>query len=141
MSDYPFTHSVSLRLNDFDTNRHVNNTALVAYLQDARIAYIRELRGEDWEDSSVVVANLEVDFLAPIGWEDDVRVDVRIADVGTSSWTLEYRVRAIDEGGAERIAARASSVQVAWDPDADDSVPLGEAFRAALERERETAAD
>lgn len=138
MSEYPFTERIGLRMNDFDANRHVNNTAFVSFLQDARANYFRELWGEDWTESSVVIAALDVDFLAPILMGDEVRVDVRVVDVGTSSWTVEYRVRAVPEDGVdreERVAAEATSVQVAWDREAGASQPLPDSWRKKIERE------
>jgi acyl-CoA thioester hydrolase len=138
MSEFGFTEEIGLRMNDFDANQHVNNTAFVSFLQDARANYFRELWGEDWTESSVVIATLDVDFLAPIVMGDTVHVDVRVVDVGTSSWTVEYRVRAVPEEGAdlpERVAAEASSVQVAWDREAESSQPLPESWRDELEAE------
>jgi acyl-CoA thioester hydrolase len=138
MSEFGFTEEIGLRMNDFDANQHVNNTAFVSFLQDARANYFRKLWGEDWTESSVVIATLDVDFLAPIVLGDTVHVDVRVVDVGTSSWTVEYRVRAVPEEGAdlpERVAAEASSVQVAWDREAESSQRLPESWRDELEAE------
>ena len=138
MSEYGFTERIGLRMNDFDANQHVNNTAFVSFLQDARANYFRELWGDDWMESSVVIATLDIDFLAPILIGDEVHVDVRVVDVGTSSWTVEYRVRAVPEDGRgrdERVAASASSVQVAWDRDAARSQPLPDSWRELLEDE------
>lgn len=133
MSEYPHTERIKLRLNDFDPNAHVNNTAAVSFVQDARLAYCGELWGDAGDAASVAVVSLDVDFLAPIHMDDEVVVDVRVVDVGTSSWTLEYRLRAIDEDGDERVAVTATSVQVAWDTEAAGSKPLPEAWRSALE--------
>ena len=138
MSEYGFTERIGLRMNDFDANQHVNNTAFVSFLQDARANYFRELWGEDWTESSVVIATLDIDFLAPILMGDEVHVDVRVVDVGTSSWTVEYRVRAVpedDRSRDERVAATGSSVQVAWDREAASSQPLPDSWRDLLEDE------
>lgn len=143
MREYGFTEEIGLRMNDFDANRHVNNTAFVSFLQDARANYFRSLWGEDWSESSVVIATLDVDFLAPIVMGDTVHVDVRVVDVGTSSWTIEYRVRAVpedDSGLDERVAAEASSVQVAWDREEASSQPLPDSWREKLEAELVAAA-
>lgn len=135
MSEYGYTHPISIRLGDIDANRHVNNSVYTDYVQEARANYFRELWGEDWGESSVVVASLEIDFLAPVELDDELYVDVRVSDVGESSWTVEYRLRAIDAEGTERVAARGSSVQVAWDRDETASRPLPDRWRETLEAE------
>lgn len=139
MSEYGFTHPISVRMSDVDANRHVNNTVYFDYLQEARARYFRSLWDDDWNASSVVVANVDVDFRSPVGMDDDVLVDVRVSEVGTSSWTVEYRVRAVDGEGNERVAAEGSSVQVAWDREAGSSQPLPESWREKLEGELATA--
>lgn len=130
MTEYGFACPISVRMGDIDGNGHVNNTAYVEYFQQARASYCRELWAEDWDEASVVVATLTVDYHSPIEVDNEVVVDVRVTDVGTSSWTVEYRVRA--DG---RVAAEGSSVQVAWDPENATSRSLPEAWQEALEAE------
>lgn len=135
MSDYAYAHPIEIRLSDIDVNEHVNNTVYTKYVQEARANYFRELWGESWEESAVVLASLEIDYLAPIELEDDVVVDVRVTDVGDSSWTVEYRIRATGGDGDERVAATGSSVQVAWDRETVSSQSLPETWRETLEAE------
>lgn len=135
MSEYGFSCPIQVRAGDIDGNGHVNNTVYSNYLQQARATYFRELWGDDWGESSVVIATMNIDFLAPIEMGDDVVVDVRVTDVGSSSWTVEYQVRAATPGDGERVAAEGSSVQVAWDREAESSQPLPESWRRKLEGE------
>lgn len=135
MTEYGFSFPITVRLNDIDTNEHVNNTAFVTYLQEARVNYFREMWGDAWEEASVVVATMTVDFLAPIALEDEVVVDVFVTEVGTTSWTVEYVVRAVGPDAAERTAGEGSSVQVAWDRENETSRPLPDAWKETLEDE------
>lgn len=135
MSEYGYTYPLSVRVDDLDGNNHVNNTVFLTYMQEARASYFRELWMNDWTESSVVVANLNIDFHEPILLDDEVFVDVRVSDLGSSSWTVEYRVRAVDESGSERVAATGSSVQVAWDRDTASSQELPDPWREKLEGE------
>lgn len=138
MSEYGYACPIAVRTSDIDANGHVNNTVYSNYLEQARATYFRQLWEDEWGDSSVVVATLTIDFLAPIELGNDVVVDVRVTDVGTSSWTVEYRIRARPEGagGADwQVAAEASSVQVAWDRENATSQPLPDQWREALQGE------
>lgn len=135
MGEYAYTHPIAIRLSDIDANGHVNNTAYVEYFQDARINYFHDLWGEDHAESNVVVATLEVEYVTPVELGEEAYADVRVTDVGESSWTVEYRLRAVDDAGDERVAARGSSVQVAWDREAAASRPLPTGWRRKLEGE------
>lgn len=134
MSEYPFSCPIQVRMGDIDGNGHVNNTVYADYFQQARATYFRSLWEDEWAESSVVVATLTIDFLDPITAADDVTVDVRVSDVGTSSWTVEYRVTATAQGD-DRVAARGSSVQVAWDRANATSRRLPDPWRETLEAE------
>lgn len=134
MTEYGASCPIRVRTGDVDANGHVNNTIYADYLQQARATYFRELWGDEWGTASVVVATMTIDFLDPVTMDDDVSVDVRVTDVGTSSWTVEYRVRAVADG-EERVAARGSSVQVAWDRTDETSRPLPDGWRDRLEAE------
>jgi acyl-CoA thioester hydrolase len=54
---------------------------------------------------------------------------VRVASIGTKSFVMEY---AIYRGGSEDLIASGRSVLVTYDYAAGKSVPVPEAFRAAV---------
>lgn len=130
MSEYGFACPISVRAGDIDANGHVNNTVYADYFQQARATYFRQLWADDWGDASVVVATLTVDFLAPIELGNEVVVDVRVTDVGTSSWTVEYRVRAAD-GAAAASGASGEAASRAADGETAASGASGEAASRA----------
>jgi len=76
----------------------------------------------------MVVANLEIDFRRSIQTADAVTVTVTVAEMGTSSVTLEYEIRS-----AEGVHATARTTMVAFDRQARESRPLPDDWRAALE--------
>lgn len=127
---FPYTCPIVVRTNDIDRNGHVNNTAHPIYFEQARATYFRSLFSDNWGASSVVVANIEIDYLAPIELDDTVHVDLGVREVGSSSWTIEYRLRAND-----RVAATGRSTQVAWDRETATSQSLPDGWRTALEAE------
>lgn len=141
MSEYPYTRRIQLRLNAVDPNKHVNNTAVVTIRQDARIGDGREPWDGAGAAASVAVVSLDVDVRAPIGMDETVDVDVRLVDVGTSSWTLEDRVRTAEATVEERVAATATFAQVAWDVESGGSTTLPGTWRSGLEAARVEAAD
>lgn len=124
----PFSVDVDVRFRDLDTMGHVNNAVIATYLEQARVAYYREILGTDLESVGTVIAHLEIDYRTPVDLADDVTVTVSVPELGESSLPMEYEVLA-----AGSVAATAETVQVAWDREAGESVPLPEEWRRAVE--------
>lgn len=127
MTEFPFTTAVDVRYQDHDTLGHVNNAAYVTYLEQARVHYFEEHADFEFEDLSMVVAHLDVDFYQPVAHADEVEVAVRVTDVGGSSFTMAYEIR--DEG---TVAVEAESVQVTIDEETGESRPVPESWRDAF---------
>jgi len=124
MDEDSYSVEVDVRYQDVDALGHVNNAIYATYFEEARIEYLPDVLG-DTGAIEAVLANLNVDYRRPVTIEDDtVEVRIEAVDVGTSSITFEYEVYASGE-----LAAEASTVQVAYDEDARESVPLPEEWR------------
>jgi len=129
MDEDSYSVTVDVRYQDVDALGHVNNAIYATYLEEARVEYLPDVLG-DTGAIEAVLANVTIDYRRPVTIEDDaVEVRIEAVDVGTSSITFEYEVYASGE-----LAAEASTVQVAYDEEARESVPLPEAWR---ERVRE----
>jgi acyl-CoA thioester hydrolase len=75
----------------------------------------------------MILARLELDFLAPGDPEGQVEIGVRPSRAGNKSFALEYELRQ-----DERLIARATTVLVAYDYQQRQSVPLPERWRDLL---------
>jgi acyl-CoA thioester hydrolase len=73
------------------------------------------------------VASLSVDYRHPIELDDDLVVETRISEVGTTSLTLDHELRVDDT-----VVATATVVLVRYDYAADESVPIPEAWRSTI---------
>ena len=130
-----FTHPVLVRWSDIDSYDHVNNVRYFDYLQEARIAFlgqVMETTGDFFAQYPCVLVSQTVDYLRPILLRHPpYDVDVWIASVGTSSYTLGSRI--VDRSGdSEDLYAKAESVLVAVDGTTHAKRALGDAERAAL---------
>lgn len=113
MDGFRFTREIEVRFRDLDLLGHVNNAVYLTYLEVARTSYYEDVLDMSFDQQDEVdfnLVNVEVDFMRPVEFGDDVEVGVRTVDVGDSSMSTEYRVDV--EGDA---AAEASTVQVAVD--------------------------
>ncbi|MDO9457126.1 thioesterase family protein [Nocardioides sp.] len=90
-----FRWPLHVRFSDVDAYRHVNNVKYFEYLQESRIRLMADVtRGHDGVGRpSIVVAQTDVDYLAPIlQREEPYDVWSQIARVGTRSMTIESEI-------------------------------------------------
>ncbi len=133
MAAPPFLHRAQVRFSDTDAMGHVNHARLLAYLEDARIALLREAfrdAAEPLWQRGIILARLEIDYLKPVDADvEGIDVLVWVKHIGRSSFTLAYRV----ERQGEEVA-RASTVLVAYEYSAASARLLSDADRLGLER-------
>jgi acyl-CoA thioester hydrolase len=104
-----FKHAVHMRWSDMDAYRHINNSAYLAYLEQARVAMFFD-RNEGF-NSGTVIARHEIDYLRPVVYHPDpLQLELWIDTVRGASFTVHYEV--FDTG---RLAARAATSCVTFD--------------------------
>jgi len=109
----PFSLPIDVRFADLDALNHVNHAVFITYLEHARFRWWAEyLDGRPFAEEGFVIARVEVDYRKPIVLGDQVRVDLRCAHVGHTSFALAYKViRTRDEV----VMAEGQTVQVMMD--------------------------
>jgi acyl-CoA thioester hydrolase len=130
--EWPYSHVDRVRFGDLDAMRHVNNVAFLAFFEDARIQYLRELLGDDpitRGEFGFIFAECKVNYRAPAFFDEEIRTCVRPAEIRRSSVRLAFAMHAV---GDERLLAEGYGVLVGYDYAAGRSMPLPEGVRAAL---------
>ena len=89
-SIYPHWCSDTVRFSDQDAAGHVNNVAVCAYLETARLTFMRDMGlGAAREDGvRGISAGMTVSFLAESYWPGQVELGTGVIRVGTSSITV-----------------------------------------------------
>jgi acyl-CoA thioester hydrolase len=125
---YDFVHREQVRFRDVDAMGHVNNAVFATYVEQARIEYLRRLGLLDGPlYMGMILARLELDFVAPGQPQGSVEIGVRASRSGNKSFELEYEVQ--QEG---RTIATARTVLVAYDYERAQSMPLPDRWREQL---------
>jgi len=121
-----FTNKQFVRWDDLDALGHVNNAKYLTLAQEARFVWAGPLE--------MVVARAEVDFLAPI-YEGNIFVDVDlwVSAIGSSSFTMEYELKNVDQ-----VIARIKTVQVIVPFQTKKSRPINDTEREFLTKYLET---
>ena len=104
-----FVHEVHMRWSDMDAFRHINNSAYLAYLEQARVAMFFD-RHESFSQGTVI-ARHEIDYLAPVVYHPQpLRLELWVDSVRGAAFTVHYEVF-----DGDRLAARARSLLVPFD--------------------------
>jgi len=117
--------TVQVRFRDLDVMGQVHNAVLLTYVEEARVRYFRDVLDVALAETDGAVARQAIDYHAPIDREREVTVRYRVTDIGDSSLTMAFEVRADDE-----LAASGEVVHVVLDDEGDPSaVPAAWAER------------
>jgi len=113
--EFAYFYPLKVRFSETDMFGHLNNTVPFVYFEQARIDYLKR-KGlmQSWlqadSETMPVVADLQCDFLKQIFFDEELKVFVKVADVGNSSIDLHYMVK--NEKGEICLTGRSTIVQI-----------------------------
>ena len=84
----------------------------------------------------IVIVHAEADYFVQLKVGDQLEVHVTVENIGTSSFTMKYRIFKEDQ----TIVGTAKTVHVAIDPKTQTKIPLPHKLRSILERYHSLAA-
>lgn len=99
--DFPFAHRQRVRFGETDLQGVVYYANYLLFAEIGRIAYLRELgivydrdmvaRGVDF-----TIGEARVRYQAPLRFDDEYDIKVRVGEIRHSSWTFEYAIDRAD---------------------------------------------
>jgi acyl-CoA thioester hydrolase len=114
-----------------DAYRHINNSAYLAYLEQARVAMFFDRSNEPQFagfSGGTVISRHEIDYLLPVVYHPEpLRLELWVDQLRAASFTVHY-----DVFDGERRVARASTQCVTYDFTADRPRRLTADERAVL---------
>jgi acyl-CoA thioester hydrolase len=124
---------IEVRFRDIDAFGHVNNSAFVTYIEQARVRFLIDVLAVDVIQSlPIILAALRVDFRAPILFGQQIEIGTRVDWIGNSSFSMSHEMTARTDGGPSTVVAEASTVLVAYDYETEGPIPVPEAWRTAF---------
>lgn len=125
-----FTSTFSPRFYETDAFAHVNNTVVTGWFETAREPIFRIFTPDmDIRRLHLILARIEVDFVAQIYYGKDVTVNTAIEKIGNSSFTVVHEAW---QNGA--VVARGKAVQVYFDFATQKSGRIPDHYRVELEK-------
>lgn len=123
---YPYAHAITTRFADIDPNQHLNNVALAAMMEDARVRFNLALGNAiRIGERRAMVASVAMEYLAQGHFPDPVTVHCAVERVGNSSWTV---IQLLTQNGRAVAFARSALVAIADDRPS----PIADDYRAVL---------
>jgi acyl-CoA thioester hydrolase len=116
---------LQMRFSDTDALGHVNNVSFAAYAETGRVDFLR-LLGKSV--TSLILANVTIDYRRQISFGEALRIDSWVASLGRSSITLGQTLWANDARAAD-----IRSVVVHFDYDSGRPMALTADIRQVLE--------
>ena len=124
---------IQKRFSDVDPFQHVNNVSQQMYFDVGKMEYYEQVLGDEvlLGDLRIITVSTSTSYMGQIRPEDRIAVTTCVERIGTKSLTLLQRIVA-DDG---TVRSQSRSVMVAFDFEAQQSVPVPDAWRRALEAE------
>lgn len=139
MEAFPFRHRQRVRFGETDMQNVVYYANYLLYAEVGRVAYLRELgllysdivaRGLDF-----TIGEARVRYRAPLRFDEEFDIGVRVGEIRHSSWAFEYSVDRAD--GLH--CAEMTTVQVMIDRASLRATRIPEDLRSALEQAKGVA--
>jgi acyl-CoA thioester hydrolase len=85
---YPQTTTIQTRFQDLDPLGHINNVAMAALFESARVHFNRSLNLDGWAGHRWLVARVEINYLAEGFFPEPVEIATGIGEIGNRSWNI-----------------------------------------------------
>ncbi len=137
MEAFPFRHRQRVRFGETDMQNVVYYANYLLYAEVGRVAYLRELgllygemvaKGLDF-----AIGEASVRYRAPLRFDEEFDINVRVGEIRHSSWAFEYAVDRADGLHCAEI----TTVQVMIDRSSLRATRIPEDLRETLKRAKD----
>jgi len=124
---------MEVRYGDLDPQGHLNNAKYLTYFEQARVSYLTELglfsKGQSFSELGVIIADIHIQFQAPVFWGDPLKAGVRTVRIGRKSLTIE---QCLVDAVSGKLYAVGTVVLVAYDYARHETTAVPEAWRRKI---------
>lgn len=128
MTDYSTKLSIRIDWSEIDLFGHVNNLAILKYVQAARVAFLESIglmQMQAEERTGPILGSLNCRFRKPLFYPGEVTVYSRVSLVKNTSFIIEHAIL----NDKDELAAEAEDVIVFFDFDSNAKLPLPQEIR------------
>lgn len=129
LEKFHFSIPIKVRYSETDMTGHLNNVSYFIYFEQGRVEYLENLQMNNYlfnEESVCVVGDLECHYLAQILLKEPLKLHVRMAKLGRSSFDVEY---ALVEAATGQLKAVGRGAMVHIDKKSGKSIAVPDIVR------------
>lgn len=132
VSEFVDSVGLQIRFNDIDILGHLNNTVYLSFYDTGKAYFFEHIFDGDinWRKVETVIANIDVAYVSPIYFGDDIEVLTRCMAVHEKSFRLQQVI--VDRKSGE-LKSCAETVMVSFNPETGKSMEIPARWREALE--------
>ena len=109
---YRFHHPVDVRFKDIDGGGHAHHSHALAYFEEARAAYWRDVVGRTSDDAiDYILAEVTLRWHQRVLWPARLDVSIRVSLVGRKHFVMDYRI----DSPSRVCLVSGSTMQVMYD--------------------------
>lgn len=122
--------NLALRWSDQDLLGHVNNAKIMTLVEEARVRSVVQLQQDSrWNGPlDMVLRTSQTDFLRPVMYTGDVKVNVWISRIGNTSFVMQHELVQDDA-----VCVTVEAVVVMFDNTKQVPMVIPDHIRSALE--------
>ena len=87
-ASYPHSEAIQTRFQDLDPLGHINNVAMAALFESARIRFNRSMGLAGWAGHRWLVGHVSIDYLHEGFFPGDITIATGIGEIGNRSWHI-----------------------------------------------------
>lgn len=128
--DYKHHTRIQIRFKDIDKQGHVNNANHLTYFETARTEYFRDVVHSriDWNTIGIILARTEIDYKAPILFEDELYCFTKVTRFGSKSFDMQGALVVKTTVGF-KLTALVKSVIVGINYETKETILIPEAWK------------
>jgi acyl-CoA thioester hydrolase len=137
MNAFKHKTPIQIRFKDVDRLGHVNNANHITYFELARVDYFNAVMGDvkiDWENESLILAKIEMEYKLPIMLEDKIAVYTWVSRIGSKSFDMSCSIIK-NVNGAEIELAKGLAVIVCFNYKTNQTIAIPESWKEKMIRE------
>ncbi|MEN2467640.1 thioesterase family protein [Ornithinibacillus sp. FSL M8-0202] len=130
-AEFTFFIPIRIRFSETDMFGHVNNVSPFIYFEEARIEYLKSVGLFDNASSAEgipIVADLQCDYHKQLYFQDSLRIYVKAAHVGNTSFDIHYM--GVNQKEEVCLTGRGRIVYI--NPESGRPIKLGEEIKDKL---------
>lgn len=129
--DFRVAVPVQVRMSDLDPFVHVNNGIQCHYFDLGRSFYLETVLQNqvDWKTIDLVLVHIDLDFMAPVEFHDQLVCESKIIEIGHKSLKMKQRLRDTKTNTVKTVC---NSVLAGFDRTTHQSIPISEEYKQKI---------